>query len=65
MSPISSISVINPRGILRDFGLELDESTTANVWDSSTEMRYIVLPKYPTETEGTTEEDLIWQVETP
>ena len=53
-----SRSVVDPRGVLRDFGLELDESTAVKVWDSSAEIRYMVLPERPAGTEGMSEEEL-------
>ena len=53
-----SRSVVDPRGVLRDFGLKLDESTAVKVWDSSAEIRYMVLPERPAGTEGMSEEEL-------
>ncbi|MFN8514194.1 MAG: nitrile hydratase subunit alpha [Chloroflexia bacterium] len=53
-----SRAVIEPRSVLSEFGLELDESVTVHVWDSSAEMRYMVLPERPAGTEGLTEEEL-------
>ena len=53
-----SRAVIEPRAVLRDFGLELDESTEIRVWDSSAEIRYLVLPERPTGTEGWSEQQL-------
>ena len=53
-----SRSVVDPRGVLRDFGLELDESTAVKVWDSSAEIRYMVLPERPAGTEDMSEEEL-------
>ncbi|MGQ0549683.1 MAG: nitrile hydratase subunit alpha [Armatimonadota bacterium] len=50
--------VIEPRAVLREFGLELDESVEIRVWDSSAEQRYLVLPERPPGTEGMAEEDL-------
>lgn len=54
-----SRAVIEPRAVLRDFGLEVDESRNIRVWDSSAEMRYMVLPQRPAGAEGLTEERLI------
>jgi nitrile hydratase len=54
-----SRAVIEPRAVLRDFGLEIDESRLIRVWDSSSEMRYMVLPKRPPEAEGMSEEELV------
>lgn len=50
--------VIEPRKVLREFGLELDESVEIRVWDSSAEVRYMVLPERPAGTEHLTEEEL-------
>jgi nitrile hydratase len=50
--------VIEPREVLKEFGLVLDESTEIRVWDSTAEVRYMVLPERPTGTEGLTEEEL-------
>ena len=57
-APYRSRSVIDPRGVLREFGLELDESITVRVWDSSAELRYLVLPERPAGTEHMNEEEL-------
>ncbi len=50
--------VIEPRAVLREFGLELDESVNIRVWDSSADQRYMVLPERPAGTEGMSEEEL-------
>jgi nitrile hydratase len=57
-APYRSRSVIDPRGVLREFGLELDESAEVRVWDSSAEIRYMVLPERPAGTEPMSEEEL-------
>jgi nitrile hydratase len=57
-APYRSRSVIDPRGVLREFGLELDESVEVRVWDSSAEIRYMVLPERPSGTEHLSEEEL-------
>jgi len=44
--------------VLREFGLELDESVDVRVWDSSAELRYMVLPERPAGTEHMSEEEL-------
>jgi nitrile hydratase len=49
---------IEPRHVLREFGLELAESVEVRVWDSSAEIRYLVLPERPAETEHYSEADL-------
>ncbi len=50
--------VIDPRGVLKEFGLELDDSVEVRVWDSSAEIRYLVLPERPPDTGGWSEEQL-------
>jgi nitrile hydratase len=53
-----SRAVIEPRGVLREFGLELGEDVTVHVWDSSAEVRYMVLPERPAGTDHMAEEEL-------
>jgi nitrile hydratase len=53
-----SRAVIDPRGVLREFGLELAGDVEVRVWDSTAEIRYLVLPERPAGTEGMTEEQL-------
>jgi nitrile hydratase len=53
-----SRAVIDPRGVLREFGLELAETTEVRVWDSTAELRYLVLPERPGGSEKLTEEEL-------
>ncbi len=53
-----SRAVIEPRAVLREFGLEIDEAATIHVWDSSAEQRYLVLPQRPAGTEDLGEEAL-------
>lgn len=50
--------VIEPRVVLKEFGLELDESVEVRVWDSNSDIRYMVLPERPEGTEGMTEDQL-------
>jgi len=57
-APYRSRSVIDPRGVLREFGLELAEDVEVRVWDSTAELRYLVLPERPEGTEGMSEEAL-------
>jgi len=57
-APYRSRSVINPRGVLREFGLELPEDVEVRVWDSTAEVRYLVLPERPPGTENLSEEAL-------
>jgi len=51
--------VSQPRAVLKEFGLELDGSVEVRVWDSTADVRYLVLPQRPDGTEGMTEEQLI------
>lgn len=53
-----SRAVIEPRAVLREFGVELPDSVEIRVWDSSAELRYMVLPRRPEGTEGMSEEEL-------
>ena len=50
--------VIEPRAVLRELGLELDESVEIRVWDSTSEVRYMVLPERPSGTERMSAEEL-------
>jgi len=50
--------VIDPRGVLREFGVELPDDVEVRVWDSTAELRYLVLPMRPAGTEGMNEEQL-------
>ena len=47
-----------PRGVLRDFGVELPADTEIRVWDSTAEVRYLVVPMQPKGTEGWSEQQL-------
>ncbi len=53
-----SRAVIEPRAVMSEFGLELDEQVSVHVWDSSAEVRYMVLPERPAGTENMAEEEL-------
>jgi len=57
-APYRSRAVIDPRGVLREFGLDLPQGTEVRVWDSTSEVRYIVLPERPAGTENLNEEKL-------
>jgi nitrile hydratase len=57
-APYRSRSVIDPRGVLREFGLELPEDIEVRVWDSTAEVRYLVLPERPPGSERLSEESL-------
>lgn len=53
-----SRSVIDPRGVLSEFGLNLADDVEVRVWDSTADLRYLVLPERPAGTEGMSEADL-------
>ena len=53
-----SRTVMEPRSVLREFGLELNESVEVRVWDSTADIRYMVLPERPDGTEGMSESEL-------
>jgi nitrile hydratase subunit alpha len=57
-APYRSRAVIDPRGVMREFGLEMPEDVEVRVWDSTAEIRYLVLPERPAGTEKMTEEEL-------
>src|SRR6202048_1035660 len=57
-APYRSRAVIDPRGVLREFGLELADTVEVRVWDSTAELRYLVLPERPAGTEGKSEDEL-------
>ncbi len=57
-APYRSRVVIDPRGVLREFGLDLPDDVEIRVWDSTAELRYLVLPERPAGTETMSEEDL-------
>jgi nitrile hydratase len=58
-APYRSRAVIDPRGVLREFGLELPEDVEIRVWDSTAEVRYLVLPERPAGSEKLSEEELV------
>ncbi|MDE4305825.1 nitrile hydratase subunit alpha [Phaeobacter gallaeciensis] len=57
-APYRSRAVIDPRGTLAEFGVELPDSKEIRVWDSTSEMRFLVLPERPDGTDGWSEEKL-------
>lgn len=57
-SAYRSRAVIDPRGVLKEFGLELPQDAEVRVWDSTAELRYIVLPERPAGTDGWDEDAL-------
>jgi len=56
--PYRSRAVIDPRGVLADFGVTLPADVELRVWDSTAEIRYLVLPERPPGTDGWSEERL-------
>jgi nitrile hydratase len=57
-APYRSRAVADPRGVLREFGVELPTDTAIRVWDSTAEVRYLVVPMRPAGTDGLGEEAL-------
>jgi nitrile hydratase len=57
-APYRSRAVSEPRQVLMEFGLSVPESVGVNVWDSSSDLRYMVLPQRPEGSEGLSEEEL-------
>jgi nitrile hydratase len=57
-APYRSRAVIEPRAVLAEFGVTLPASTQVRVWDSTAEVRYLVVPMRPAGTEGWTDERL-------
>ncbi|TPE50489.1 nitrile hydratase subunit alpha [Amaricoccus solimangrovi] len=56
--PYRARAVSDPRGVLREFGLDLPAATRIRVWDSTAELRYLVVPERPAGTGGLGLEDL-------
>jgi nitrile hydratase len=54
-APYRSRAVIDPRGVLREFGVEIPDDVEVRVWDSTAEIRYLVLPERPAGTERLSE----------
>ena len=57
-APYRSRAVLDPRGVLRELGVEVPEDVEVRVWDSTSEVRYLVLPERPRGTEGWSEAEL-------
>ena len=57
-APYRSRVVADPRGVLKEFGVEVPETTEVRVWDTTAELRYLVLPKRPPGTDSLSEEQL-------
>ena len=53
-----SRAVRDPRGVLAEFGVELGDEVEVRVWDSTAELRYLVMPQRPPGTEGLNEDEL-------
>jgi len=51
-------AVRDPRGVLAEFGVDLDDEVEVRIWDSTAELRYLVLPQRPAGTDGLSEEQL-------
>ena len=57
-APYRSKAVMDPRGVLADFGVQVGDAVTLRVWDSTAEVRYLVVPMRPSGTDGWTQEQL-------
>jgi nitrile hydratase len=57
-APYRARAVKDPRGVLADFGVTVPDATGIRVWDSTAEVRYLVIPRRPAGTENMTEEQL-------
>jgi len=57
-APYRARAVKDPRGVLKEFGVELPQSTQIRIWDSTAEVRYLVLPQRPTGAEHLSEREL-------
>jgi nitrile hydratase len=57
-APYRSRAVIEPRGVLAELGVAVPDDVEVRVWDSTAELRYLVLPERPAGTEGWTEAEL-------
>jgi nitrile hydratase len=51
-------AVRDPRGVLRDFGVDLGDDVEVRVWDATSERRYLVVPQRPAGTEGWSQDEL-------
>ena len=57
-APYRSRVVMDPRGVLKEFGTQVDDEVEVRIWDSTSEMRFMVLPQRPDGTEGLSEAQL-------
>jgi len=58
-APYRSRAVSDPRSVLTEFGTELPDDVEIQVWDSTSEMRYLVIPQQPAGTEGWSVDELV------
>ena len=57
-APYRARAVIDPHGVLRELGEEVPQGVEVRVWDSTAELRYLVLPERPAGTQGWSEDEL-------
>jgi len=57
-APYRARAVIDPRGVLKELGEDVPGGVEVRVWDSTAELRYLVLPERPAETRGWSEDEL-------
>jgi len=57
-APYRARAVLDPRGVLKEFGTEIGKDVEIKVWDSTSEMRYLVLPERPADTKDWSEQKL-------
>jgi nitrile hydratase len=57
-APYRARAVIDPRGVLKELGVDLPEDVEIRVWDSTAELRYLVVPQRPAGTEGWSQDEL-------
>ena len=57
-APYRARAVADPRGVLKEFGTEFSEDIEIRVWDSTSEVRFLVLPRRPDGSEGWSEDEL-------
>jgi nitrile hydratase subunit alpha len=57
-APYRARAVSDPRGVLKEFGTEVSENVEVRTWDTTAELRYLVLPERPSDTEDLTEDQL-------
>ena len=57
-APYRSRAVIDPRGVLAEFGVTLPQEVEVRVWDSTAELRYLVIPERPEGTDDLSEDEL-------